>query len=366
MKDHTFSLITPTHNPKYLSELYESIKGQTYQAWEWVIWVNGGITSEDLPQEIRDDSRVRIGSTNLESSSIGQIKHWAFSIGAGDILVEVDHDDLLTPDCLEELNEAFQDEEVGFVFSDDAKLAEQFTPYNKALGWTHYKHEHEGRELTAMRSPQPNSCSIQYIWYSPDHVRAWRKSVYDELGGHNPEFDVCDDHELMIRTYLHTNLMKVDLGGGLFPREGYVTIDQKNGDITADLNEGIPLPDSSVGVIHASHVIEHLKDPLKTMTEIHRVLAHGGWAFIEVPSTDGRGAWQDPTHVSFWNQNSFFYYTRKAQAQFIYNDTVRFMERRLETHYPNKWYEDNKIPCVTTWLVAHKDDEDRRMGPLSI
>ena len=416
MKNHTFSLITPTHNPKYISELYESIKDQTYELWEWVIWVNGGISSEDLPQEIRDDSRVRIGSSSLETSSVGQIKHLAFSLGAGDVLVEVDHDDLLTPDCLEELNAAFQDEEIGFVFSDDAKLTENFTPYNKDLGWTHYKYEHQGRELTAMRTSQPNSCSIQYIWYSPDHVRAWRKSVYEEMGGHNPEFDVCDDHELMIRTYLHTkmkkvekvlylyridgdntwlerkekiqimtkelgmkyaralaerecelrNLMKVDLGGGLFPREGYVTIDQKNSDITADLNEGIPLPDDSVGVINASHVIEHLKDPLKTMTEIHRVLAHGGWAFIEVPSTDGRGAWQDPTHVSFWNQNSFFYYTRKQQAQFIYNDTVRFMERRLETHYPNKWYEDNKIPCVTTWLVAHKDDEDRRMGPLSI
>jgi hypothetical protein len=92
MKNHTFSLITPTHNPKYLSELYESIKGQTYQSWEWVIWVNGGITSEDLPQDIRDDSRVRIGSSRLETSSVGQIKHLAFSLGAGDVLVEVDHD----------------------------------------------------------------------------------------------------------------------------------------------------------------------------------------------------------------------------------------------------------------------------------
>ena len=102
------------------------------------------------------------------------------------------------------------------------------------------------------------------------------------------------------------------------------------------------------------------------MSEIYRVLAHGGWAFIEVPSTDGRGAWMDPSHVSFWNQNSFFYYTRHQQAKFIGNSKIKFMERKLETNYPSKWYEDNKIPCVTAWLVAHKDDEDRRMGPLSI
>ena len=27
------------------------------------------------------------------------------------------------------------------------------------------------------------------------------------------------------------------------------------------------------------------------------------------PSTDGRGAFQDPTHVSFYNENSFWYFT---------------------------------------------------------
>jgi len=35
------------------------------------------------------------------------------------------------------------------------------------------------------------------------------------------------------------------------------------------------------------------------MKEIYRVLCDGGWAMIEVPSTDGRGAWQDPTHCCY-------------------------------------------------------------------
>ena len=41
-------------------------------------------------------------------------------------------------------------------------------------------------------------------------------------------------------------LLKVDMGGGLFPRPGYLTIDQEGADITCDLNEGIPLQDNSV------------------------------------------------------------------------------------------------------------------------
>ena len=155
-------------------------------------------------------------------------------------------------------------------------------------------------------------------------------------------------------------LLKVDLGGGLFPREGYLTIDQEGANITCDLNEGIPLEDNSVGVINASHLIEHLKDPIKTMREIHRVLAHGGWAFIEVPSTDGRGAWQDPTHVSYWTENSFWYYTKKSHAQFIRNTDIKFSCMRLETN----WW-DNNIAVVNTHLVAIKDGQ-RYPGPIEM
>lgn len=71
------------------------------------------------------------------------------------------------------------------------------------------------------------------------------------------------------------DLVKVDLGGGLFSKPGYINIDVENADIIHDLNEGIPLPDNSVGVINANHVLAHLKDPIKTMSEIYRVLCDG-------------------------------------------------------------------------------------------
>ena len=81
---------------------------------------------------------------------------------------------------------------------------------------------------------------------------------------------------------------------------------------------------------------------------------------IEVPSTDGRGAWQDPTHVSFWNEHSFWYYTDRNKAQFIRNTDIRFQTYRLDT-----WEMQPHIPCVTAWLVAIKD-EKRLPGILSI
>lgn len=409
--DYKFSIISPAHKKTpYLIELYKSIVAQTYENWEWILWLNNKLKEKDLPEEIKNDKRVKIYRTESKSTSVGYHKHHAFHKGSGDILVEVDHDDIITPDCLEELNKAYQDPEVGFAYSDVAVLDDNFVPYNEAHGWTYYRHKHGDKNLYVMNTWKPTSHSVGLIWYAPDHVRSWRTNLYHEIGGHNVELDICDDHELMIRTYLKSKmyhipkplylyrvygentylqrnaqiqvktvelqrqyayqlaerdaelkgLLKVDMGGGLFPRPGYLTVDQEGADITCDLNDGIPLPDNSVGVLNASHVIEHLRDPIKTMREIHRVLAHGGWAMIEVPSTDGRGAWQDPTHVSFWNEHSFWYYTDWTKAQYIRNKDIRFQVYRLETFEMAP-----HIPVVSAWLVAIKD-EQRLPGELKI
>jgi len=409
--DYKFSIISPSHkNTPYLQELYESLCAQTYENWEWVLWLNGKFKRSKLSTEIENDERVKIYECNEKNPNVGFHKNKAFHLGSGDVVVEVDHDDMITPDCLEELNKAYQDETVGFVFSDVAVYDDNFVPYNEQHGWSYYFYNFRGKDRYVMNSWRPTSQSLAYIWYAPDHVRSWRKSVYEEIGGHNVDLSICDDHELMIRTYLKTKmyhikkplyiyrvygentylqrnadiqtktvdlykeyayqlaekdaddrgLLKVDIGGGLYPRAGYLTVDQEGGDITCDLNEGIPLPDNSVCVINASHVLEHLKDPIKSMREIHRVLAHGGWAMIEVPSTDGRGAWQDPTHVSFWNEHSFWYYTNKDKAIFIRNSDIRFQTYRLET-----WEMAPHIPVVTAWLTAIKDEE-RLPGVLGI
>jgi glycosyltransferase involved in cell wall biosynthesis len=412
-----FSIITPVHkNHEYIKPLYDSIKNQTYQNWEWIIWLNGSATIDHL-SFLKDDEKVFIYSDDTSNDKVGYHKNKAFNLGTGDILVEVDHDDILVDNCLEKLKEAYEkDPDVGFVYSDNAKLCDDFKPYNSIYGWEHRKFIFEDKELWAPMSFSPTSHSVSLIWYSPDHVRSWRKDVYKSVGGHDPNLSILDDQDLMIRTYLRTkfhhipeilyvyrihgqntwlernkqiqietvkirnkwimalaekdaelkNLKKIDIGGGIDGKEGYIKIDQEGGDINFDLNNGIPMPDNSCYIVHASHVIEHLKDPLKTMSEIHRVLAHGGWAFIDVPSTDGRGAFQDPTHVSYWNQNSFFYYTKQQQARYIRNTKIRFQAHRLETHFPNPWWEENNIPVVSAYLIALKDNSERFPGLVEI
>lgn len=109
----------------------------------------------------------------------------------------------------------------------------------------------------------------------------------------------------------------VDLGCGLSKPEGYIGVDKLPGegvDIVADISQKFPFPDDSVDIIRAYDFIEHLPERIHTMNEIWRIGKHNAKIDILVPSTDGRGAFQDPTHVSFWNLHSFYYYCSEYSA----------------------------------------------------
>lgn len=120
--------------------------------------------------------------------------------------------------------------------------------------------------------------------------------------------------------------LKLHLGSHGERKPGYEGVDirpDESGDTVqhvVDLNQ-LPWPwdDDSVTNIYANNVLEHLC-PLgpslgqlnipAVLSEIWRILKPGGVVEIIVPSTDGRGAWQDPTHVTYWNRNTFLYFIK--------------------------------------------------------
>jgi acetyltransferase-like isoleucine patch superfamily enzyme len=106
-------------------------------------------------------------------------------------------------------------------------------------------------------------------------------------------------------------LLKIDLGCSSRKAPGYIGVDicpVPGVDIVADLSQRFPFADSSVDEVRAHDTIEHLPDRIHTMNEIWRVGKPGALVDLLVPSSDGRGAFQDPTHISFWNLNSFQYF----------------------------------------------------------
>ncbi len=59
--------------------------------------------------------------------------------------------------------------------------------------------------------------------------------------------------------------------------------------VKADLT-GLPFPSETFDVVLCLHVLEHVVEDVKSIGELYRVLRHGGWGLIQVPSDPSREA----------------------------------------------------------------------------
>jgi predicted SAM-dependent methyltransferase len=103
--------------------------------------------------------------------------------------------------------------------------------------------------------------------------------------------------------------VKLNLGCNDNHLAGFVNVDIcPPADMIVDLRGHWPWFTDSIEHILANDVLEHLPDKIHSMNEAHRVLKLGGRLEFCVPTTDGRGAWQDPTHKSFWTPYDYLYF----------------------------------------------------------
>lgn len=211
------SVCTPIHNtpPDMLARTWASLKAQTFTDWEWVIWDDG--TNDEAWRQVygfASDERFRIVAhrSHVHSGLIGTVKRRAFMVAEGDILVELDHDDELTPDCLSEVAAVFSDSTVGFAYSDWCEILPDGQSGKYPPGWAFgYGSEYWSGEhnVWVMSAPQINPETIRHIVSAPNHVRAWRSSVYRALGGHDTSLPVADDYDLVVRTFLATRFAHI-------------------------------------------------------------------------------------------------------------------------------------------------------------
>jgi SAM-dependent methyltransferase len=122
--------------------------------------------------------------------------------------------------------------------------------------------------------------------------------------------------------------MKLNLGCGHRKLKGYENIDDRKEvkpDKVLDVTEGLPYKKNSVEVVRAYDFLEHVPPDkvIFVMEEIYRVLKPGGTLEHFTPTTDGRGAFQDPTHRSFWNINTWLYFMND-EYRALYSITAKF------------------------------------------
>ncbi|MCK9897981.1 glycosyltransferase [Frankia sp. AgB32] len=414
-----FSVFTPSHRPRFLDECLASLRAQTRSDWEWIVLLNNGARwRPDMP-----DDRIRVEiADNLRG--VGAAKRRACELARGEFLVELDHDDLLASDCLTELAKAFDENPSAvFVYSHAAQITadggRDESRFDETYGWVFEDVDVDGRDVLQAVSLAPTPHNVAYIWYAPNHVRAFRRETYDQVGGYDADRLVLDDQDLMCRIfqagafhhvprclylqrvhpdntqsdaeinahiqqetvalydrYIEANalawasrsgLLALDLGAAHRKPTGYLGVDQRAGngvDIVATLPERLDLPDNSVGIIRAVDFLQYVPEKVPLINELYRLLAPGGMLLTQTPSSDGRGAYQDPTHLAYYNENSFWYYTDDQYRTFVPEIRARFQSSRLVTYFPSEWHAENNIPYVAANLIAVKDGADRCGGPL--
>ena len=218
--DQMISFFTPIYNTgEKLWNTYRSVRDQTYSNWEWVLVndsTDGGKTLKIAEEIALVDPRVKVYDFREKSGGcIGESKYRCCSLAKGYILAELDHDDLLVKTCAEDLHNAAQAHpECGMFYGDTAEVNEQWENHmyeeGFALGYGNYREEdYEGRSLRPANQQNINPKTIRHIVGVPNHVRAWRRSTYFEIGGHNRSLTIADDFELVIRSFLYSKICKI-------------------------------------------------------------------------------------------------------------------------------------------------------------
>lgn len=133
-----------------------------------------------------------------------------------------------------------------------------------------------------------------------------------------------------------SKLLKLNLGGGKKALTGTVNVDllkEPTTDIVHDLNV-FPYPFSADSACYCNmdNVLEHLNNPVAVLKELHRVMSDGGVLEIYVPYFKSDGAYQDPTHKHWFQENYFDYFNGRHGLHYeVGNLDFEIIQKKIYT-----------------------------------
>ena len=128
----------------------------------------------------------------------------------------------------------------------------------------------------------------------------------------------------------------LNVGAGLDRSiQGAINIDIRvitGPDIACDIEAGLPFADNTFDDIWCKDVLEHVRDLIVVMEELHRVARDGAKLFITVPHFSCANTHIDPTHTRAFSYFTFDYFQPAHSHAYYSRARFAITWRRIRFH----------------------------------
>ncbi len=179
------SILTPLYNtpPGFLREFLDSVQNQTAANWQLCL----ADASDEAHAYVGETARARAATDprilyqKIGNRGIAANTNAAAALASGAYLALADHDDVLAPHAIYCLGKTLQKTGADFVYSDEALFQKSIR--RPQVG--HFKPDYAPEYLMA----------CNYIC----HLAAFRRELFEAVGGERPACDGAQDHDLFLR-----------------------------------------------------------------------------------------------------------------------------------------------------------------------
>lgn len=181
----TVSIVMPVYNPpaKFLKEAIESVRSQLYPNWELCIADDCSPNPQIkkmLNAYVAKDKRIKV-TFRQTNGHISACSNTALQLATGEYILFMDHDDLLTENCISEVVAYInQHQELDIIYSDEDKVDE-----NNFHSMPHFKSQWAPHSIM----------SRNYF----GHVVVMKKEIVQRINGFREGFEGSQDYDLILR-----------------------------------------------------------------------------------------------------------------------------------------------------------------------
>lgn len=179
------SVLMPTYNTPVdlLTQAVDSVRAQIYPEWELCIADDGSPDArvrDTLHRLAAQEPRIRL-HLSADNQGVSQATNLALALATGEFVVLLDHDDLLEPQALYRVAEAWLADQPDLLYSDEVVVSGP----------------RQNIEQFALRP----GFSLEYLRAHPYivHLVGFRTGLLRELGGLDPSLRISQDYDLILR-----------------------------------------------------------------------------------------------------------------------------------------------------------------------